>query len=73
MVKQTVPDFIVIDDDPVNNMICRKYIGFRFPAVNILTFTDPLTALDYIHSKYDNPDANKVYLLLDINMPGLSG
>jgi len=73
MPNQTTPDFIIIDDDPINNMICRKYIGIIFPSADVKTFTDPLSGLRYIQSKYEDTATNKVCLFLDINMPVLNG
>jgi two-component SAPR family response regulator len=68
-----VQNFIVVDDDSVNNMICRKIIGHVLPDANIRTFLDPDSALFYIESTYANPDSLDAVVFLDINMPTLTG
>ena len=71
-VQKLLPDFIIIDDDSINNMICRKTIQVVFPTVNIKTFTTPEAGLEYIHNLQEDTKTN-VILFLDINMPGLNG
>ncbi len=68
-----IPDFIVIDDDPINNLICHDFIELTLPDAYIATFTKPGEGLDHIRSKYDLQDSKTAILLLDINMPLLSG
>lgn len=65
--------FIVVDDDSVNNLICRKVINLVFPEAEVLTFTNPEKALLYIKSNYAYSFGKRTILLLDINMPILSG
>ena len=72
MANKIAPDFIVIDDDPINNIICSKYIEIIFPSADIKAFTDPLSALEHMRSKYEEPGANKAFVFLDINMPVVS-
>lgn len=67
---QIVPHFIIIDDDPVNNLICHKHIQLLFTGADIKTFTDPQVGLDYIRLRQDQDSA---ILFLDINMPLLNG
>ena len=67
--------FIVNDDDPLNNTICRLTIKKALGAVDVVTFTDPTQGLQYIDTEYSNPedtDASTV-LFLDINMPVMNG
>jgi CheY-like chemotaxis protein len=66
-------DFIVIDDDSVNNLICKNLIHVASPTSEIKTFTDPNSGLRYMYSRFFDGDANDVVLLLDINMPTLLG
>lgn len=66
-------NFIVVDDDSVNNLIYRKVIRHLFPKADVVTFTNPETALTYIKSTYANSSGNETILLLDLNMPILSG
>lgn len=67
-------NFIVIDDDPINNHICRRYTSVAFPQATVEAFTDPQKGVDYILTevKGNAPDG-PIILLLDINMPVLSG
>jgi CheY-like chemotaxis protein len=73
MEQQTMPDFMVVDDDPINNMICRKTIQATFPGVSVKTFTSPESGLEYMQSEYGIKQASNVVLFLDINMPTLNG
>lgn len=68
-----LPDFIVIDDDPVNNRICQIVIQKTFPDAVVQTYTEPEKALEKIAVRYNSDNANKAILLLDINMPTLNG
>ena len=75
MYKNT--QFIVIDDDPLNNTICRLTIQKSLGNVDVKTFTDAKEGLDYIASEYAKDDGNSFYvsaiLFLDINMPIMNG
>jgi response regulator RpfG family c-di-GMP phosphodiesterase len=68
-----ITDFIIVDDDMVNNLICRKNIKKVFPEANISEFTEPETALVYIRSVFSKANAAETILFLDINMPTMSG
>ena len=67
--------FIVIDDDPLNNTICRLTIKKALGGVDVKTFTDATQGLQYIDQEYSNPDAtdSSTVLFLDINMPIMNG
>jgi len=66
--------FIAIDDDPVNNMICKLTIEMVANKPEIITFTKPQEGFDYIINQYASPeDQNPTVLLLDLNMPVMSG
>ena len=73
MNKKKLPHFIVIDDDPINNLICRKNIENLFSDTDIQTFTDPQEGVNYICSQNDTSGEHNTILFLDINMPILSG
>ncbi len=65
--------FVIIDDDPINNLICSKFIKKICPRSMIKTFTLPLDGVKFVLS-YDSVDNTaKTILLLDINMPATSG
>ena len=64
--------FIIVDNDSVNNLLCDLAIKDAVADANIIAFTDPLKAYDYIQtSKESSNDMN--ILFLDINMPIWSG
>lgn len=66
--------FIAIDDDPVNNLICKMTIELVAEKPEIITFTNPAQGFEYIQSQYAaNRDQTQTVLLLDINMPVMSG
>lgn len=65
--------FMVVDDDSVNNLICRKVISRVFPEAEVQTFINPVKALTYIKSVYSDSRGKATILFLDINMPILSG
>src|SRR5947208_3413248 len=71
--NQQSPDFIVIDDDPVNNKICERCIQIRFPGASVKTFTNPIEGFEHLEHEYSHPEARNAILFLDINMPFLSG
>ncbi len=73
MEKNTRQNFIVIDDDRINNKLCRMTILNVEPGADVQTFFDPNAGLMHIQSNYGTHDANDVILLLDINMPTLFG
>lgn len=68
-----ITHFIIIDDDPVNNLICDKIIKSLFSDADVQSFTDPQKGLDYICTNYDAVNDQATILFLDINMPVLNG
>ncbi|MGG7034244.1 MAG: two-component system response regulator [Flavobacterium sp.] len=65
--------FIVIDDDPINNLLCTKNIQKSVENAAVITFTEGEIGLDYIKNNFSKPNENKAILFLDINMPTMSG
>lgn len=63
---------LLIDDDASNNTVSRIFLKRVVLETEIVAFTDPLQGLDYISSEYSARPVNTI-LLLDINMPVLSG
>ncbi len=65
-------EFIIIDDDEINNLLCRMIIEKTYNKARIIDFTDPREGFDYIVNTYSktNSDTNAI-LFLDINMPVL--
>jgi CheY-like chemotaxis protein len=69
MPKQ-VHRILIIDDDPVNNMINQRLIKKFNSSLEIETVMDATMALKKLESEPNNiPDL----ILLDINMPVMSG
>ena len=68
-----LPDFLIIDDDPVNNMICARMIRSTISGASLKAFIDPQKGLDYIQSAYSNGNCNNAVLFVDINMRTLTG
>jgi CheY-like chemotaxis protein len=66
--------FIIVDDDPINNMICTEVIKHGLGYVDTTAFEIPVQGLEYIEREYSNEEAIiPTVLLLDINMPIISG
>lgn len=71
---KTPKRFIVVDDDPINNLICKAVIRNSYAEMDVITFEYPEKALEYIENEYSNTETNiSTILLLDINMPIISG
>jgi len=73
MKEKSHASFIIIDDDPINNMICSQIIREALPGAEVQVFTDPEAGIVFIHSTYSIPAAGDTILLLDINMPIATG
>jgi CheY-like chemotaxis protein len=68
--------FLIVDDDPINNFICKGMIRATVKTPFIITdFTCPEKALDFIREEYSNMPADfpETVMFLDINMPVMSG
>ena len=66
--------FMVVDDDRLNNLVC-KHIILRFDMeAQITLFTDPEKALGFIKDTFSDPvEEGNTVMFLDINMPVISG
>lgn len=67
------PDFIIIDDDPINNKLCQLNIKKTVPEAYIRTFTNPEEGLKYLQELISVDEKNNTILYLDINMPEMNG
>jgi CheY-like chemotaxis protein len=65
--------FIVIDDDKINNVTCRRVIINTLADAYVQTFTDPEIALEYLSTMRAESAGAEIILLLDITMPKLTG
>ncbi len=73
MLRENTPDFMIIDDDNINNMLCARIITKLFPNAPVVSFTVPGAALDSIAKNYTATHKKETILLLDLNMPDLTG
>jgi CheY-like chemotaxis protein len=69
----TQPDFIIIDDEVVNNVLCKYQILRVHAEAQVNIFTYPQEGLNYLKELIHKPVKNKTILFLDINMPEMSG
>lgn len=63
-------NFVIVDDDPINNMICSTVIKKVYPDAAVVSFTEPEKGLDYFRNTL--PTCHTI-LFLDINMPTMTG
>lgn len=62
------PEIIIVDDDPVSLFLTEEILRDHFSALNLHTFTTGPESLDFIQKSGTN-----CLILLDINMPEMSG
>src|SRR3989337_421056 len=65
--------FILIDDDPMNNLICKLTIEMTLGQSDIKAFVNPENGLEYFQNEFPNLKDTSALLLLDINMPIMRG
>lgn len=66
--------FLIVDDDPINNFLSIRALQQAFNEVHINDFTIPEEGLEFMKTKSSqHPADGKITLLLDINMPTMSG
>jgi response regulator RpfG family c-di-GMP phosphodiesterase len=71
---ERIAHFIVIDDDQINNMLCKYSIRQVNGELETTTFLEPEKGFEYIVNTYSAASkAMPSVLLLDINMPKWSG
>ena len=65
---------LVIDDDPINNMLCTYLIKKTIKNSEIYCFEQPLEGLEHLIAQYSGDYIPPPTLLfLDINMPEMDG
>lgn len=69
----TFCSFMIIDDDAMNNFICKAAIKNVVKDAHLISFEKPVEALEYIKTNFSTDKPAKTYMLLDINMPILTG
>ncbi|REG82496.1 response regulator [Algoriphagus antarcticus] len=71
---QITKRFLLVDDDPISNLITKMMLKKSFDEVHIKDFTIPEDGLKFMKAEPShNPPDGKTTLFLDINMPSLSG
>ena len=60
----------IIDDDPINNYISEHSLRLNNPEIDLQIFVNPVEAVAFLNTLPFSPD---VLLLLDLNMPQMSG
>ncbi|MBL0030777.1 MAG: response regulator [Bacteroidetes bacterium] len=66
--------FLIVDDDPQNNSLSRMAIRKVLGNVPVKDFEVPETGLEYIGKDFETGSSDeKTVLLLDINMPTMTG
>lgn len=59
----------IIDDDHINNIICKKVITDLYPSAEVQTFLSAKEAAQELQEAHCKPNI----ILLDINMPEIDG
>ena len=67
-----IRNYIIVDDDPINNIICKMQLEIALGAVDIKTFESPEEGLEFIENEFVKSPVPTI-LFLDINMPSISG
>jgi CheY-like chemotaxis protein len=66
--------YLLIDDDSINNTICRLCIRKTLGEVPVTSFTNPREGFEYLASgKATADEFAETILFLDINMPEING
>ncbi len=60
---------LLVDDDSIQNMLTSRLIQFNGVNNEIISYTDPLQALDYLRRHMEEIQC----IFLDLNMPELNG
>jgi CheY-like chemotaxis protein len=68
----TIQKYILVDDDPFNNIISNMEIVSALGAVDVKAFEIPEEALAFIQTEYSKGSMPTI-LFLDINMPTITG
>lgn len=72
--KTFIKQFLIVDDDPQNNSLSRMAIRKVLGNVPVKDFEVPETGLEYIGKDFETGSSDeKTVLLLDINMPTMTG
>jgi len=64
---------VIIDDDPVSNMLTEMSIKSVHSKDYIRSYVNPTDGIDHIAQLVNQNEGEQVIAFIDINMPGLSG
>lgn len=64
--------YILVDDDPLNNLLSEMMIQDTLGETDVKIFDKPEDGLEYIRDNYDKAIGSTI-LLLDLNMPKIDG
>ncbi len=64
---------ILIDDDSITNFLNTEIISFFNATLSVVSFSEPEKSIAHILYHQDYHPEQKVLVLLDINMPLISG
>jgi CheY-like chemotaxis protein len=66
--------FMLIDDDPISNLNCKLTIEMILGSGDITTFDSAKVALSELQASFPKQTGGETtVILLDLNMPGMSG
>lgn len=65
--------FVLIDDVAMNNLLSKYIVKNKYPSAQIVEFTDPLLALEYIKDQCQSDATPLHIILLDVYMPVVDG
>ena len=72
--KTTIKQFVIVDYDPQNNLLSKLAIRKSSGNIPVSDFEMPETALEFIEKDFQPGGYDeKTILLLDINMPTMTG
>jgi CheY-like chemotaxis protein len=70
---EKIKQVMVIDDDPINNIIFQKLSEFVDFAEEIITFLSAVDSLDYLQKLEEEQTPPPNVIFLDIRMPIVNG
>lgn len=65
--------FILIDDVRLNNVLAEHVLRKNVPSVSVVSFTDAVTALEYISETGIEVNGRRWIVFLDVYMPDVDG
>ena len=69
----SLPKFVIVDDDTINNALCQIAIKTSVKGAAVKAFTVPEEGFDYLVKNTNDTDEAQTIVFLDLNMPRVSG